>query len=406
MNPPALRVLHVMPAVAPRYGGPSETAVGLCRALVARGVDVTLLSTDADGPGRLAVPCGRPTDYEGVRSIFFSRAYSEGFKYSPALARWLARHAGQFDVLHVHAVFSHSSIAAARQCWARDVPYVLRPLGSLATWALARKRWRKHVLLQAVGLRVVRRAAAVHYTTRLEQELTERAVGPTRGVVVPPGIDEVLLQAPPPPPDARAPVILALGRVHPVKNIESLIEAFHRLAPETERASWRLVIAGDGDPDYRRRLARLAASGPAGARIDFVGWVDNAERRHWLHRAALLAHLSHQENFGVAVAEAMAAGVPVLVSDGVGLAAEIVEAGAGWRTTGAPGDVESCLRLALMDDRARAARAHAARTLAARFTWTAAAAALEDVYRRVALEHAAGRAALDGTRGAVTGRVV
>jgi glycosyltransferase involved in cell wall biosynthesis len=201
-------------------------------------------------------------------------------------------------------------------------------------------------------------------------------------------------------------VILALGRLHPVKNIESLIEAFHRLAPETERASWRLVIAGDGDPDYRRRLAGLAASGPAGARIDFVGWVGHAERRHWLHRAALLAHLSHQENFGVAVAEAMAAGVPVLVSDGVGLAAEIVEAGAGWRTTGAPGDVEFGLRLALMDDRARAACAHAARTLAARFTWTAAAAALEDVYRRVALEHAAGRAARDGTRGAVTGRVV
>jgi glycosyltransferase involved in cell wall biosynthesis len=397
----------VIPAVAARYGGPSETALKLCRALAERGIEVTLLSTDADGPGRLNVPRDVMTEYAGVRSIFCSRTWSEGVKYSPALARWLARHAGEFDVLHVHAVFSHSSLAAARQCWKRDIPYVLRPLGSLASWALARKRWRKRVLMQAVGLRMVRRAAAVHYTTRGERELSERAVGPTRGVVIPPGVDQDLLQASVPPPESRAPVILALGRLHPVKNLESAIEAFHRLAPVTERAQWRLVIAGDGDAAYRRHVNRLAAGGAARGRIDLLGWLDDTQKRAWLYRAALLVQLSHQENFGLAMVEGLAAGVPALAADGVSLAVEVVEAGAGWRTTGTPADVEAVLRNVLADRRALADRARAARTLAQHFTWPSAAAAVEDLYRRVVAERAAPPLTADETaRSPVTGRVI
>jgi len=376
------RVLHVIPAVAPRYGGPSQALVELCAAQTARGLSVMLASTDADGPGRLRVPIGTLTTYEGVSAIFFSRRLSESFKYAPALVRWLRRSVSAFDVVHIHAVFSHTSLAAARLCGARNVPYVVRPLGSLAPWGLGRKRWRKRVLMLAGGRRMLERAAAVHYTTRAEQALAEQAIGPTPGVVVPLGIDETLLRDSVLPAEGRSPVVLALGRLHPVKNLEGTIAAFHRVADTGGQEAWRLVIAGEGSAGYRRRLGDLAAGGPGRDRITFVGWLDGGEKRDWLRRSALFVQTSHQESFGVSIIEAMAAGVPVLVSPGVHLARDISEAGAGWVTDGTTDGLAAALRIAMTDADLRASNARGARELAARFTWAAAAAALEAVYER------------------------
>ena len=109
-----MRVLHVIPAVANRYGGPSTALRGMTAALAARGADVTVATTDADGPERLDVPLGRPVDDGGVEYRYFRRSLPGEYKYSWPLTRWLMREAGAFDVVHVHALFSYSTAAAAR----------------------------------------------------------------------------------------------------------------------------------------------------------------------------------------------------------------------------------------------------------------------------------------------------
>jgi len=387
-----MRVLHVIPAVAPRYGGPSRTVIELGRALAARGLDVTLASTDADGAGRLPVPLGGVTRHAGLPAVFFARRRSEAFKYSPDLARWLRSEVSQFDVVHIHAVFSHASIAAARSCWRADVPYVLRPLGTLTPWALAQKPIRKRVMTRLVGERMVGRAAALHYTTRAEEELTESIIGPTRGVVVPLGVDEAWLGVDVPAAASREPVILAIGRLHPAKNLESAIAAFHGLKTSSAFADWRYVIAGDGDETYQRALASAAASGAGRGHIDFVGWLDDGGKREWLRRAAVLVQPSHQESFGVSVLEALATGTPVVVSTGVSLARDIRSGGAGWVAEPTPAALEETLRHALGSAEERDRRGHAARALASRFTWPSAAAALETLYAEVCGDRrAAGR---------------
>ena len=102
-----MKVLHIIPGIAPRYGGPSRAILEMSRVLKTRGVESLVVTTDADGPGRLPVELGRPITYRGIETIFFSRQWSEAFKYSRPLACWLKAHVKNFDLVRIDAIFSH-----------------------------------------------------------------------------------------------------------------------------------------------------------------------------------------------------------------------------------------------------------------------------------------------------------
>jgi glycosyltransferase involved in cell wall biosynthesis len=384
-----MRVLHVIAAVAPRYGGPSTAVLGACHALRALGLEPFLATTDADGPRRLPVRLDAPTSFHGVPAIFFPRQWSEALKYSRPLGRWLEAHVGEFDVVHVHGIFSHACLAAGRSARRRGVPYVVRPLGMLDPWSLARRRLAKRALWTLGVGRLLGGAAAVHYTSTGEQRLAERTPGLARGVVIPLGVDDSFVAAARVEPRAGAagrgaePYVLSLSRLHPKKGLELLVDAFLDVTRDPALRHWRLVVAGDGDPRYVARLRERAGGGDAC--VQLVGWLDGEAKRAWLAGASLLALPSYQENFGLAAVEALACGVPVLLSTAVNLADEVCEAGAGWVVPLAPGALRDGLRAALRDDRGRATRGAAGRALVvARFTWPRVGAALADLYRSVA----------------------
>jgi glycosyltransferase involved in cell wall biosynthesis len=372
-----VKVLHVIPAVAPRYGGPSAAVIGYGRALRARGVDVLIATTNADGAGHLPVRLGEVIDIDGVPAIFFARR-GERFKRSPALAAWLARNVAGWDAVHIHAVFSHSSIAAARACRRAGVPYIVRPLGSLNPWALEQNAIQKRVLFWTGVRSMLNGAAAVHYTTIDERRRAEEAIGRLPGFVLPLGVDESAI-AGIVPPEARAHYVLALARLHPVKNLEALIDAFIDVAPGA--AGWRLVIAGTGEPSYQADLQARARQ--CAGRIVFAGWVDGDAKADLLNRAALFALPSHTENFGAGLLEACARGVPAIVSRSVNIAADVEEAHAGWVVDNDRASLARALRHAIGDDHDRAERSHAARTFAARFVWPAVSASLIAQYRQI-----------------------
>ena len=377
------RVLHVLPAVAIRYGGPSTAAIGMCRALDGIGVQTLLATTDADGPrDRLSVPTDRVVDYEGVPTIFFRRTMSESFKYSIALGRWLRAHVTDFEVVHIHAVFSFSSLSAARACQARGVPYVLRPLGTLDPWSLKQHAGRKRALLGLGAQRMLQGASRMHYTSSDEQRLAEGALpGLPQGRVIPLGIDEALFGIDSARGEASGRRVVSLCRLHPKKRIDLLIGAFHRLAVEPAYDSWSLEVAGDGDADYVAQLKRLAAEGPGAARITLSGWASPGARLQLLQSADLFVLPSHQENFGLAVAEALAAAVPVVVSPEVNLAPAILAAGAGWVGESTTTDLTATLRLAMANDAERGAKGMAARRLAGQFRWSSVARGLQALYQ-------------------------
>jgi glycosyltransferase involved in cell wall biosynthesis len=381
-----MRVLHVIPAVAPRYGGPSTAIVPMCEALSAVGVEPTIVTTDADGPARLPVPIGELTSWGGVPAVFFRKSVSESFKYSRALGAWLDANVGRFDAVHIHALLSHACFAAAAACLKHGVPYIVRPLGTLAPWSLRQKPFKKRLLLTVAGMRVLRGAAAIHYTSSEEKRSVEATLDLADGVVIPLGIDPRLLDAPMIPEAERTGTayVLALSRIHPKKNLEAVIEAFTDAMAIGSGPRWTLVIAGSGDAGYVGSLRGRVEQRGAGDRVRFTGWVDGDRKRELVRHASLFALCSKHENFGVAVLEALAAGVPAVVSREVDLAEDIERARAGWVV-----DAGEMLRDALVDAfdsaRERESRGLAARALARRFAWPIVGDELRELYRRIAV---------------------
>ena len=372
-----MRVLHVIPAVAPRYGGPSQAVIEMCAALKRVGIDVELCATDADGNGHLNVEIDKPTLYRGVRAHFFRRDWSEAFKFSRSMDRWLDRNIGGYDIVHIHAVFSHATHAAARACRQHHVPYIVRPLGTLEPWSMQQKRPRKLLAWYFFFRRVLHEASAVHYTTDQERELTERSLGLNGGMVIPNGVDEELLEVQTSSKfrkqvgiPADAPFVLTLSRLHPKKGIDLLLKAFADLKAQGKLAEWHLVIAGDGDADYVEGLRQIVVRTAVEPVVHWVGWLEGAAKFEALAEADLFVLSSLQENFGIGVVESMAGGTPVLLSRQVGLASDVRKSGAGWVIDLDATGLRDGLAEATGNPSELATRGAAARELVReRFTW-------------------------------------
>ena len=386
-----VKVLHVIPSVAPRYGGPSRAVTDMCRASLGVGIETLIATTDADGDGRLGVELNRAISYQGVPTIFFRRQWSEAFKYSRHLARWLDARVREFDAVHIHAVFSHACLAAADSCRRHRVPYIVRPLGTLDPWSLRQKRARKMLFWRLGVSRMLKGAAAIHYTALPERQLAEQSLGLKRGVVIPLGVEldssddgervkgssiNESLQG--------QPFVLVMSRLHQKKGLELLLHAFAPLVKKREFAGWRLALAGDGDPGYVESLRRLVRELDCEGDVIFTGWLEGAQKKALLQGAALLALPSYQENFGLCVIEALSYGVPVLVSSHVNLAPEIEAAGAGWVTELESSALESKLAETFRDaDERRRRGANGRELVSRRFTWNAIAADLAALYDSV-----------------------
>lgn len=362
-----MKVLHVIPSVSERSGGPAMAIVPMCRALQALGVEV-VLATTSHGLTRVN------TDHvqDSLPTRIFPAQFGESFKYSRLLAGWLDENVSEFDLVHIHAVFNHASIAAARACRRAGVPYVVRPLGTLDPWSMGQKRLKKRVFWLMAGKAMMERSAAVHYTAAAEKKATEEHLGLNHGRVIPLGVDVngVAMKD----RATTEPYVLVLSRLHPKKKIDVLIEAFKAL----KRDEWRLIIAGDGPRDY---VTTLKAKAAGAKNIVFAGWVDGDKKEVLLRGAALLALPSQQENFGLCVMEAMSHGVPVLISPQVNLAEEIEAAGAGWVI-----DVsllEHGLKEISEDETELLKRGKAAYQLAQNYSWEKTATELVVLYEQI-----------------------
>ncbi|HEY0728120.1 MAG TPA: glycosyltransferase, partial [Pyrinomonadaceae bacterium] len=147
-----MRVLHVIPSVSERSGGPAAAIVPMCRALQSQGIEVFLITTSH---GLTQIRTDGDEKYKGVPARFFPVQAGASFKYSRPLTSWLKTNVSEFDVVHIHAVFNHASVAAARECRRAGVPYVVRPLGTLDPWSMKQKAGRKRIFWSLVGKRML-----------------------------------------------------------------------------------------------------------------------------------------------------------------------------------------------------------------------------------------------------------
>jgi glycosyltransferase involved in cell wall biosynthesis len=376
-----VKILHVVPTYIPawKHGGPIRSVHGLCKALAARGHQVTVFTTDVDTEG--AVPTGQAVQLDGVEVWYFPVAAPRRLYRSPQMDAALRSRIAGFDVVHLHSVFLWPTAAAARAAERAGVPYLLAPRGMLVPDLLKRRgRWRKAAWIRFVEKRTLARAAGLHATADLEAEEARRLGLPLPPIfIVPNGIDAEPPIAPPAAPIrdllAGPPVLLYLGRLSWKKGLDRLIPALARV-PDAH-----LALAGNDEEGIRPRLEALTREAGVAGRVVFLGPVDGADKAALLHGCAALVLPSYSENFGNAVLEAMAAGRPVAVTPEVGLAGVVREERAGIVADGDSALLGDALRNLLADPDREAMGQRGADAARRRFGWEAVAVQMEGVYR-------------------------
>jgi glycosyltransferase involved in cell wall biosynthesis len=387
-----MKVLWVLPYYegAIVYGGPARSLPLVCRALVGQGVEVSVLTTNANGRGVLDVPLRRPFFSGDVEVTYYPRLTAGRFALSPGLARACARRCSGFDLVHTVGLYTFPSLAALYLAAARRVPAVLAPKGELMAWALGYKARKKRIFMRLVGNGHLRRAAALLCTDTLECQAVANLGLPNPAYLVPNALDTARLADLPPRGALRralgilgeGPVILCLGRLHPVKRPDLALEAFARVADRFPEA--HLLFAGPDEAGLETTLQAAAARAGCAARVHFAGLLDRAGVLQALADADLLLMASETENFGMAAAEAMAAGLPLLISENVGLGRYVARAGAGRVTALDAGVMAGHLAELLADPAALPAMGRRGQGIALElFGLEAVGRQLVDVYRQV-----------------------
>jgi glycosyltransferase involved in cell wall biosynthesis len=354
------------------------------------GVNTDLATTDDDGPGgRFQVPLGvRVTSDHQPWGSFYFRRQTEFYKCSFPFSRWAAHHVADYDLVHIHALFSHTSISAARAARRLGVPYIIRPLGVLNRWGMKhRRRFIKALSFRFIEQPLLRNAAAMHYTSHQEQIEAEQAGATAPAAVVPLGIDihqfdrlpgpEVFLNRF--PHAAGRPLVLFLSRLDAKKGLDQLLPAFARVHANHPDAL--LVIAGSGNDDYVRAMKALALQLGLESHSVWPGFLDGQEKLSAFAAATVFVLPSYSENFGIALVEALAAGVPCLTTEGVALSEDIRPQDAGIVVRPEAKELAPALDRLLGDPALRRRLASNARRLAAdRFSLEAMGAALKNLY--------------------------
>ena len=385
----SLRVVHVCAYFAPAfvYGGPPRSILGLCRAQRDAGLDVCVVTTTANGDSELSDTLVARGEYEGIPVRYCARAWPRSIFYAPSLGAVVAEALRDADILHIHGLWNATVWSAAAASRQARRPYVLSPRGMLAPAALAHDAWRKKLVYPLADRRVIRDAARLHATSHMEfDELNAlpeagRAVYVPNGVELPPGNDG----------DSRparerfnlprtAPLILFLGRIHPIKRLDLVAAAFECVLGHHPDA--HLVIAGPDEEGHRATVAPLFT--PFGRSVTWTGRVDETVKRQLLDAAAVLVTCSNSESFGMSVAEAMAAGKPVVVTRTCPWP-EVESHDAGFWVEQTADAVAAGLNAVLSNEPAAQAMGRRGRALiASHYSWSHAAAALINEYETIA----------------------
>jgi len=389
-----MKVLHAIPSLSPELGGPHLVAVNLVYALRQLGVDAEIVSTDYG----LDVPTHQRVDHEFDRGLSvpvwflpYDPPPLKEFIFSRAITVWLWQNLANYDVIDNHYLFSYVPSCAAAIARLKGVPYTVRTMGQIAPWALSQSELKKRLYMGLVERRNLEKAAAIHCTTAAEAEdvrlfgLQTPTITLPLGVPIPTVISDSKAQLRQRYGiEKKCPIILFLSRIHYKKQPDLLLRCLKRL--KEQHRNCHLLIAGSGDVEYVEGLKALAKGLEIEKQVTFTGFVSGFEKDLLFQGSDIFALPSHSENFGIAVAEALAASLPVVITPGVQISPEIAQAKAGLVVDADVAEVTSAIRQLLDSVELRAGMGdrgvHLTRT---RYSWQSIAQQLSSSYEAVVM---------------------
>jgi len=336
-----MKLLVVTPSYWPAQdmGGPVFSLHALNKALVRKGIDITVYTTDVRLKGK--VTPDKEALLDGVKVTYFSflGAFEflnpTGWQFSMPMRKVLEKNIKDFDLVYILSVWNYPVVMAAAICKKFNKPYIISPRGLLYPETFGKKPVRKWLYYNFLAKKYVQNATAIHYTTDDEaQKCHDRLKLKSRALVVPNGVDlsefenlpgrEELIKRYPQLSGKK--MLLFLGRLNWKKGLDILIKAYSRAAQE--RNDVHLLIAG-GDDGYKNTAERLICDLKLEERVTFSGMLSGREKLSAYGGSDIFVLSSYSENFGMSVVEAMASGLAVVISDKVGIYNDVKDNNAG-----------------------------------------------------------------------------
>ena len=390
-----LKVLHIIVSLAPEQGGPAVSVPGLTQALAEAGIHCEIFTTNWNGVGDDAmlpsvVPIHR---FEVGFAARFWPAYSKGL--GKVLKKKMGN--GAFDLVHVHEPWHYLGFIAFRVARKNAIPYVLSPRGALEEWCLRQKAFKKQIYRMMIQDRILKFADAIHALTNEEMTSISKLGYKSSIFVAPNGIDPSPFEC---PPDTSAflaaypelvgkRVILYLGRLHPKKGLDVLARSYVSLSHKFENTA--LLVAGLNEDGTQERMESILKTSPASGSTVFTGLLTGKDKLAALACADLFVLPSHSEGFSMAILEALAAGLPVVISKQCNFP-EVSEHDAGLVIEPNDAAVTEAISTLLSDDQLRTRMGQNGRNLVReKYTWDAIAASMAGLYQRLVARRSAKR---------------
>ena len=406
----AMRIVFAVHGYKPawRIGGPIISVSSVAERLVQRGHEVNVVTSTSNQDELLDVPVDQEVDVEGVKVYYFTPenilkslfpgvsyfSRSLGFLYSKKMRRRFDEFVPHADIVHTHLPFVYPTYAAAHAAFRHGKPLIYHQRGVLDPARLEFRAGKKHLYLHFIEKPILRRATRLIALTEAERESYKLLDIRAHCSVIPNGIDTTSYSRSYDPAAMRPlgireehRVILFMGRVHPVKGVDVLLDAFIDL--HARQPSAVLVLAGPDEFGLEQRFRDQAARAGLGGRVLFPGMVTGPLKRDLLARADIFCLPSVAEGFSMAVLEALASGTAVLLSAGCGFP-EVASAAAGRICDRTPRAIATALEAMLEDEVELSAMGERGYELVrTRFSWDRVVDQLVGVYEEAIAEKGA-----------------
>lgn len=303
-----MKILICMASIDPSRGGPTTAVHALASALVSTGHQVTITAHD----DRRSSAVGDTSDmpYEVHRFRLSLRTW----QYSREYSRWIKRNVSEYDAIIVNSLFLAHTFSVCRNARKKGIPYALRPHGSLNEADMANKKFAKKLYIRLIEKINLSRAKYIFCTSDAEALQLAR-LGYSNAITIPLGVNPTFTALERQNRLIARRSVLYIGRISKKKNIQIIISAIARLKAEGE--NFTATIAGPDDEGLMPDLSNMAEEMGVSGSIEFRGFIGQQEQLALQSTAGCFALPSDDENFGIAVAEAMATGLPALITTGV-----------------------------------------------------------------------------------------
>lgn len=372
-----MKILHIIPSIHPRYGGPSKAIIEMTKHLKKQGIDCEIATTHFYNE--------KPLKSKYVKTHSF-KSYLGEYKASPKLFYWLSKNIKKYDLIHIHSVFCFPTFIAARIAIKNKKPYIVRTIGQLYKWTLEnRNKTIKKTYLKLLERKTLEKANRIHFTTEDEKNNIELKLNNKKSYILPLGTEpdkqitkkkfnELF------PELKNKEIILFLSRIHPKKGLDILIPPLKEFL-NNKRI---LVIAGGGKKEYIKKLKEIIKRNNLEKNIIFLGPVKGEKKSAIFQHSEFFILPSHTENFGISVIEAMNAKTPVLISENVGIANDIKKENAGIVFQLNEKSIEKPIKVAINEKKKiEKIKRNALKMIKEKYTWNKIAKEQIKIYRNI-----------------------